>query len=178
MDASLTRDLLMTAAIFGLFAFVWFGWAQEAPPAGARLPLGIGAGIGGLLAIGFGILSAMNWDAPTALDPDGSGFRTYLIIIGVEVVIVVAGGIGLALSRWKRFVPVWVLLVVGLHFFALAPVLEMPALNILACLLVAAVAATMALARSDYQPSFVAGALAGPILLVFSGIAAVTWLTT
>ncbi len=177
MDAHLTRDLLMTTAIFGLFASVWLGWAQENPPPAARIPLGIGSGIGAILAVVFGILAAMNWDAPTALDASGAGFRTYLIIVGVEIVIAAAGGIGLALSRWKRFVPVWVLFVVGLHFFALAPVLEMPALNVLAALLIAAVALTMAAARSDWQPSFVAGALAGPILLVFSGIAAVTWLT-
>lgn len=178
MDATLTRDLLMTAAIFGLFAFVWFGWAQEAPPEGARLPLGIGAGIGGLQAIVFGILSARNWDAPTALDTSGPGFRTYIIIVIVEVVVAAAGGIALGFSKWRRFVPAWILLVVGVHFFALAPVMDMPALNVLACLLVAAVAAVMATARSDYRPSFVAGALAGSILLVFSGIAAVMWLTT
>ena len=177
MNADLTRDLLMTAAIFGFFAFVWFGWAQENPPPVARLPLGIGAGIGAALAITFGILSAMNWDAPTALDPTGAGFRTYLALVAVEVAIAAAGGIALAVSRWRRFVSVWVLLVVGVHFFALAPVLDMSALNVLAALLVAAVAATMATSRSNFQPSFIAGTSAGVILVVFSGIAAVTWLT-
>lgn len=177
MDADLTRDLLMTAAIFGFFAFVWFGWAQENPPSAARIPLGIGSGLGAALAITFGILSATNWDAPTALDTSGPGFRTYLIVVAVEVVIAAAGGIGLGLSKWKRFVPVWILLVVGVHFFALAPVMEMPALHLLAGLLIAAVAATMAFSRSDFQPSFIAGSLAGLILLVFSGTAAVTWLT-
>lgn len=167
----------MTSAIFGLFAFVWFGWAQENPPPATRAPLGIGSGIGALLAIAFGILSGLNWDAPTALDPSSPAFRTYVVIVGVEIVLAAAGGIGLALSRWKRFVPVWVLLVVGAHFFALAPVLDMPALNVLAMLLVAAVVATLAAARSGAQPSFLTGVLAGPILLVFSGIAAVTWLT-
>lgn len=178
MDAQLTRDLLLTAAIFGFFAFVWFGWAQEDPPPAARIPLGVGSGIGAALAIGFGILTAMNWDEPTAMDPSGTGFRNYLIIVAVEFVIAAAGGIALAFSRWKRFVPVWILLVVGLHFFALAPVLDMPALNILAGLLVAIVAATMALARFTLTPSFIGGALAGIVLLVFSGIAAITWATT
>lgn len=177
MDATLTRDLLMTAAIFGFFASVWFGWAQENPPPTARVPLGVGTGLGILLAIVFGILSALHWDAPTALDTSGPAFHTYLIVVGIEVVLAAAGGIGLGMSKWKRFVPVWVLLVVGVHFFLLAPLFEMPALNVLAALLVAAVAATMAAARSQWQPSFISGVLAGPILLVFSGIAAVTWLT-
>lgn len=178
MDHHLTRDLLMTAAIFGFFAFVWFGWAQEDPPPAARVPLGIGAGVGALLAIGFGILSGLNWGAPTALDTTGAAFRTYLIIVVVEVVLAVAGGIALALSKWKRFVPVWVLLVVAVHFYFLAPVFDMPALNVLATLLVAAVVVTMALARTEWQPSFIAGIQGGTILLVFAGIAAVTWLTS
>lgn len=178
MDTHLTRDLLMTSAIFGLFAFVWFGWAQENPPPAARIPLGIAAGLGLLLAVVFGILSALNWDAPSALDPSAPAFRTYLILVGIEVVLAAAGGIALGMSEWSRFVPVWILLVVGVHFYFLAPVLDMPALNILATLLVAAVAATMALARTEFQPSFLAGALGGTILLVFSGIAAVVWLTS
>ena len=113
MDAEYTRDLLMTTAVFGLFAFVWFGWAQENPLPAARLPLGIGAGIGAILAVVFGILSALNWDAPTSLEPATRAFRTYVIVVIVEFVLAAAGGIALGLSKWKRFVPVWVLLVVG-----------------------------------------------------------------
>ncbi|MDO5736368.1 MAG: hypothetical protein Q4P15_07825 [Propionibacteriaceae bacterium] len=177
MDAHLTRDLLMTTAIFGFFAFVWFGWAQENPPPAARVWLGVGSGLGMLLAIGFGILSGLNWDSPTALDTTNPTFRTYLVLVGVEVVVAAAGGIALGLSAWSRFVPVWVLLVVGVHFYFLAPVFQMPALNVLATLLVAAVAVTMAFARSNWQPSFLAGVQAGTILLVFAGIAAVTWWT-
>ncbi len=177
MDAHLTRDLLMTTAIFGFFASVWFGWAQEDPPPAARVPLGVGAGAGILLAVVFGVLSAMNWDAPTAIEASGPAFRTYVIIVIIEFVLAAVGGIALGLSKWKRFISVWILLVVGVHFFLLAPVMDMPALNILAALLVAAVAATMAAARSQWQPSFIAGVLAGPTLLVFAGIAAATWLT-
>ena len=44
-------------------------------------------------------------------------------------------------------------------------------------LLMTAVIVTMAFARSELQPSFIAGAQAGTILLVFAGIAVVTWLT-
>lgn len=178
MDDHLTRDLLMTAAIFGFAAFVWFGWAQENPPSSARIALGIGAGLGLVGAVVFGILSARNWDASSALDPSSPAFRTYLILVGVEVVVAAAGGIFLARSEWSRFVPVWILLVVAVHFYFLAPVLKMPALNILATLLVAAVVVATVLGRTTLQPSFVSGALAGPILLVFAGVAAVTWLTS
>ncbi len=177
MHAEFTRDLLMTTALFGLFAFVWFGWAQENPPSAARVPLGIGAGIGAILAVTFGILSVLNWDAPTSLDYSTPAFRVYVIVVIVEFVLAAAGGIALGLSKWKRFIPVWVLLVVAVHFFPLASVMDMPALDVLAALLIAAVAVAMAAARSGWQPSFTTGVLAGPILLLFSGIAAVTWFT-
>jgi hypothetical protein len=48
--AHFAQDLAVTAAIFGVAAFVWFGWAQEAPPARWRLPLGLGSLLGLLLA--------------------------------------------------------------------------------------------------------------------------------
>ncbi|WP_207346114.1 hypothetical protein [Arthrobacter sp. E3] len=131
MDTHFTRDLLMTAAIFSFFSFVWFGWAQERPPAGAVISLGIGSGIGLLLALAFGLLSWRNWAAPTALDPSGDSWRSYLIIVGVEVVLVAA-----------------------------------------------AVAATVVAVRSELQPSFLTGILAGPILLTFAIFAAAQWLTT
>lgn len=179
MDIDLTRDLLMTAAIFGFFSFVWFGWAQEKPPAGAATWLGIGSGIGALLAIGFGLLSWRNWDAPTALNATGSAWSTYLIIVGVEFAVAAAGAIALGVLRWTPFIPVWILLVVGVHFFALAPILRMPALNILAALLIVAAAGAIIIGvRSKLQPSFLTGILAGPILLVFAGIAATLWLTS
>lgn len=179
MDIHFTRDLLMTAAIFGFFSVVWFGWAQERPPAGAAILLGIGSGIGLLLAIVFGLLSWRNWDAPTALGTTDGSWRSYLIIVGVEFTLAAAGGIALALSRWAPFVPLWVLLIVGVHFFALAPIFGMPALSILAALLMAAAVAAMIIAiRSDLQPSFLAGIFAGPLLLAFAIIAAALWLTT
>lgn len=169
----------MTAAIFGFFSVAWFGWAQENPPAGAVILLGIGSGIGLLLAIGFGLLSWRHWDSPTALGPTDGSWRNYIIIVGVEFTLAAAGGIALALSQWAPFVPLWVLLIVGVHFFALAPIFGMPALNILAALLVAAaVAATIVAANSDLQPSFLAGIFAGPLLLAFAIIAAALWSTT
>ena len=32
IDVAYSRDLVMIGAIFGLAAFIWSGWAQEAPP--------------------------------------------------------------------------------------------------------------------------------------------------
>lgn len=62
MDNQLTRDLLMTTAIFGFFAFMWFGWAQEKPPPAARLPLGIGVSDVPLTLLGLalGIWTSIN----------------------------------------------------------------------------------------------------------------------
>ena len=44
------RDLAVNAAVLGVAAMVWFGWAQEAPPAGWSVPLGIGSVLGVLIA--------------------------------------------------------------------------------------------------------------------------------
>lgn len=172
----------MSAAVFGLFSFVWFGWAQESPPAGFAVPLGIASGVGALLAIGGGLLSWRHWDSPTALDPSGPSWRSYLVTVGVGVMAVAAvGAVALGLSPLARFIPVWILLVVGVHFLALAPILSMPALNVLAALMtvVAVAVAAVAIALATrLQPSFLTGILAGPLLLVFAVLAAALWLTT
>lgn len=33
----------MYAAVFGIFAFAWYGWAQENPPKRIRIWLGFGS---------------------------------------------------------------------------------------------------------------------------------------
>lgn len=36
-------DPVLTGAVLSHPSFVWFGWAQESPPAGFAVPLGIAA---------------------------------------------------------------------------------------------------------------------------------------
>ena len=75
-------------------------------------------------------------------------------------------------------VPVWIALIVGLHFFPLAPLLGYPALTIWAALvtLVALVSVPVA-RRCDFTPSGVVGAGTGVALLAGAVTALVHALT-
>ncbi|MGW0809068.1 hypothetical protein [Nonomuraea sp. NPDC002799] len=61
------RDQCFTTAWFGLMSFVWFGWSQEDPPRRWRIWLGAGSVLGVGIAVAFGVLTAANWDQPSAL---------------------------------------------------------------------------------------------------------------
>ena len=171
----LVRDAAMTVAIFGFFASAWFGWAQERPPEGSvKWWLTGGSVLGMLLAVAGGLLAWQNWDAGSVLDAEG-GMKLYLIILGVEFGIALLGVLVLlALSRRDYFAP-WICLVVGVHFFPLAPVMANPVLYVLgAWLTVWAFLAVRWAHRRDLLPSFTTGVGAGPALLLAAlpGVAA------
>ena len=163
------RDAAMTTAVFGFFASAWFGWAQERPPAGpATWWLGGGSVLGLLLAVLGGVMSWLHWDSGSVLSGEG-GMDLYLLILGIEFGVALLGVIVLlALGRSAYLAP-WVCLVVGVHFFPLAPVLADPGLYVLAALLtVWPFLAVRWANRRDLAPGFATGAGAGPALLVFS----------
>lgn len=81
------RDSLYTTAWFGLMTSVWFGWAQEAPPARLRTALIAGSVVGLLIAVGFGVLAGLHWSEPTALD---GRYGLFGLVVGVELLL--AGG--------------------------------------------------------------------------------------
>ncbi|MGH3447458.1 MAG: hypothetical protein ACRDP4_07530, partial [Nocardioidaceae bacterium] len=60
-DPPFVRDLAVTAVVFGVAAFIWFGWGQEAPPARWRLVLGVGSGLGLAVALIGGLLTWQHW---------------------------------------------------------------------------------------------------------------------
>ena len=89
IDVAHPRDLVMIGAIFGLAAFIWSGWAQEAPPKGLvfRIVLA-GLGVAGLALAVPSILTAIgNWSEPSAFTSGTSAFTLYLIVFWVEVII-------------------------------------------------------------------------------------------
>jgi hypothetical protein len=174
-DAPYVRDLIMTGAVFGLACFLWSGWAQERPPRRWPIVLGVLSGLGVLAAIGFGITAWLNWDAATTLTGGSEGMRSYLVIVGVEFGAIVAGAIALAIAKRTRpFVPVFVLFIVGVHFFSLAVLFQMPAMHVVAALLtitsvVALVLSLRSRDRADAPaPSFWCGILAAPLFLISS----------
>jgi hypothetical protein len=172
MTAEHVRDAAVTAVIFGFFASSWFGWAQEAPPRSWRTWLGIAAGFSLLTAVVGGLLAWRQWNDGTAFDESTS--KTFGIIVGIEFGVAGLGAGVLALLKRMEFVSAWIALVVGLHFFPLAELLEYPALHVVAALVtVAALAAIPIARRTSVAVSAVTGVATGTFLLagaLFSAI--------
>jgi hypothetical protein len=99
----------------------------------------------------------------------------YGIIVGVEFGIAAAGAAVVAVRGRGEYVASWVCLVVGVHFWPMAPVLKTPSLVVLGALLtVVAVAAVLLPRRTGVAPSAISGAGAGVALLGFAIWAAVS----
>jgi hypothetical protein len=162
------RDDAMIALILGFFASSWFGWAQEGPPAGWRSLLIAGAVLSLVVAAVGAVAAWRNWSGGSALSEPGA-WRRYAIIVGVEFGIAAAGAAGIALWGRREFIAPWVCLVVGVHFWPMAPVLKRPSLIVLGALLTAiAVAAVLVSQRTGLAPSAITGLGAGVALLGFA----------
>ncbi|WP_435091658.1 hypothetical protein [Micromonospora aurantiaca (nom. illeg.)] len=176
MDAEFAANAAATAAIFGVFGIVWFGWAQEAPPKSWRPWLGIGSVLSLAAAIIGGIVTARTWDEGNSVD-ETTG-PVFGVIVLIEVVLCAVGAIWLQQTGRTSLVPVWIALVVGLHFFPLAPLLGYPALAIWAVIVPLVALISVAVARRyDLTPSAVVGAGTGMALLAGSATALVHALT-
>ncbi|MFT8470130.1 MAG: hypothetical protein ABF661_04235 [Oenococcus sp.] len=125
------RDHTMYAAIFGFFAFVWFGWAQENPRPEWRWWLAILSIVALGIAIWGGILSVYHWHDASALS-EGKNFVWYLIFFYAELLFAVIGVILLVYLKQMSWTVVWVSAVVAIHFIALAFVFQDSGLFILA----------------------------------------------
>jgi len=170
----LVRDAAMSALILGFFASAWFGWAQERPPRTWRAALITGAVLSLAVAVLGAVLAWQNWSGASALDAPGA-MRRYGIIVGVEFTAAAVGAAVLMLRGHARYVAPWICLVVGVHFWPMAPVLGDPLLIVLGAVLSAvAVAAVVVSRRTDIYPSAITGAGAGVSLLLVAVVSAFT----
>ncbi|HJE60284.1 MAG TPA: hypothetical protein K8V84_17515 [Nocardiopsis listeri] len=169
-------DLAMTTAVFGLFSFAWFGWAQERPP-DDRVRWALGAG--SLLALGlaaYGVVRVFGAQGEGVL-ADGDNLRTYLIVVGLEFALALAGAIVLRVVDRSEYTSAWICLVVGAHFFPLASLLNQPILHLVGVLLcVWPFLAVRGARRRDVSISFATGVGAGVCLLFFDAVLALTLL--
>lgn len=167
LDLDYPRDLVMVGAVFGIAGFVWAGWAQEGPPThlGWRIVLGLLA-VGGLLLATVSVSMAIgHWSTPTALAGGTVALRVYIIVFWAEVLLAAAlAFLAIRAGRSDLIGPL-ILAVVGIHFFALAPVFGQPVLHLAAGLLTAC-AIFAALAPCDsIARSFWCGILSAPIFI-------------
>ncbi|MFE9918609.1 hypothetical protein ACFYPG_25970 [Micromonospora sp. NPDC005553] len=165
MITELVRDAAATAFVFGFFASSWFGWAQEAPPRSWRPVLIAGSVLALLTATAGGLLAWRHWSDGTAFDDDTS--RTFGIVVGIEFGVAAVGAGVLALLRRRELTAPWVALVVGLHLFPVAALMDYPLIHVVAALVtvVALAAVPMARARA-LAVSAVVGLGTGVVLVV------------
>ncbi|MEU4569798.1 hypothetical protein [Micromonospora sp. NPDC023956] len=165
------RDHAMTALIFGAFASSWFGWAQERPPRALVRPLIAGAVLSLAVAVTGGVLAVLHWSTGSALSEPGA-MKRYGVIVGIEFGVAAFGVLALALRKQAHLFPTWVCLVVGVHFWPMAPVLRSPALRVLAVVMVVVALAAWLVARRWKLPlSATTGVGAGVTLLIAAALA-------
>ncbi|MBM6399461.1 hypothetical protein [Phycicoccus sonneratiae] len=167
LDDTFARDLVMIGAVFGAATFAWAGWAQEGPPpaGGWRVVLGVLSVAGLALAGWSGVLAARNWDAATAIAPGGRGFTLYLVVFWAEVLVAVVAGMLLARAGRSDLLAPLVMLVVGVHFVALAVVFGQPVLHLVAVLLTAVAVLAALVPPGGVARSFWCGLLGAPVFL-------------
>jgi hypothetical protein len=158
------RDFAGTAAVFGFFASAWFGWAQESPPTRWKPLLVTGSVLSVVTAVVGGLLLWRLWSDGTAFD-ERTGPR-FGIVVGIEFGIAAIGAVLLTVRRRKELIPPWIALVVGLHLFPVAVILEYPLLHVVAAgVTVAAVAAVPWARRRRVAVSAATGLPTGVVLL-------------
>lgn len=170
MVTDFLRDQCFTVAWFGLMAFAWFGWSQEDPPRPWRIWLGAGAVLGIGLAVVFGLLTAANWDEPTALE---GRYPWFGALVATEVVAAGAGCLRLAGRAAPRWMAWWVAVVVAAHFLPLALLLNDAGVATVGVVqLVALGAVVPRLRRTTASTSRSAGPIMGGTLLLSAAISA------
>lgn len=164
------RDQFFTTAWFGLMAFVWFGWAQEDPPRRWRVWLGAGSVLGIGFAVAFGVLTAMNWREPTALE---GKYVWFGVLVAAEVVAAGIGCLVLAKRGSSRWMAWWVAIVVAAHFLPLALLLSDVGVAVVGVVQLVALGAVVARLRVATTPtSRLAAPIMGGTLLASAAIAA------
>ncbi|KRL04456.1 hypothetical protein FD46_GL001586 [Liquorilactobacillus oeni DSM 19972] len=167
----------MYAAIFGWFSFVWFGWAQEAPPSEWRIWLGIGAAVALITGIAGAILSFYHWHSKTALAAIAN-FNWYLIIFAAEVILILAGSLLLLWLHKEEQVAPFISLLVALHFVGLKFVFQDELLFLLAGLMLIVTFAAYPLANYLHVSlSALIGGGNGVILLGFAWVGLLRFLS-
>lgn len=161
------RDRAANALVLGIAATMWFGWAQEGPPASWLPVLTVGSAVSLVVAVAAGILTHRHRAGRSAMDDPG-GRTAYLRVVGLEVACIALGAVALAIAGQAAYLSPWILLVVGVHFVPLGRVFHLDGLRVcgMSVSVVAVVAAVVGWA-GDLLPSALAGAAGGLLMAAF-----------
>jgi hypothetical protein len=158
----------MYAAIFGIFSFSWFGWAQENPRKSWRKYIGLASAAPLLVGLAGIYLSITHWHDSTALS-DTSVFKAYLIFVYIEFFLAAVGAFLLIKLKRNEYIAPWIAFIVGIHFFWLKTIFQDPSLYILAILLIAVAAFSLFAAKKlRVANSAITGIGAGTVLFGFA----------
>jgi hypothetical protein len=161
------RERGITVVFDGFFACVWFGWGQAAAPPWLVAPLAVGTVLSVLVAV-VGVVVTTRSTGRLAVVSNPAVRRGYRITVGVEFTLAGVGAVALGTTGLAQWIPVWICLVVGVHFFPLARILENRSLVPLGALLTAIAAAALVVGlTSTVAPSTIAGPGTGLCLLAF-----------
>ena len=168
IDDAYPRDLVMTAAIFGVAAFVWSGWAQEGPPRGVlwRVVLAV-LGVAGLAVAGFAIpLAVRHWSTATAIRFEGPAWAAYLVVVAIEVVACIVLAVWASRSGRSDLIAPLILAVVGIHFIPLSFVFGQPIMAWTGVALAVLAVVAAVIPASDTARSFWCGLIGAPVFLL------------
>src|SRR5690625_2384173 len=176
MEPEYIRDYAMYIAIFGMFSFIWFGWAQENPRKNWRKYIGIASGISLVVCLIGVYLSVINWGAASVLSEKGA-FTNYLIVFYTELFVAGLGAFLFIRSKKGNYVAPWIAFIVGTHFFWLVNIFEDPSMYILAVLMIVIAGISPWLSkRFDVANSAITGIGSGTVLFCFAIIGLIRYL--
>lgn len=176
MELEYIRDYAMYTAIFGMFSFIWFGWAQENPRKSWRKYIGIASGISLFLCLIGVYFSVTNWEAASAIS-EKDKFTNYLIVFYTEFFIAGLGAFLFIRKNKKNYVAPWIAFIVGTHFFWLENIFNDSSLYILAVLMIAIAAISPWLSKKlDVASSAITGIGSGTALFCFSILGLIRYL--
>ena len=167
-DTVFLRDLAITTLVFGVAAFIWFGWGHENPPRSWRVLMITGSAVSCLMIIVGAVLTWQLWGADSVFHNQATR-RAFGIVCGVEFGLCGLGAALLASTKRQQLIAPWILLVVGAHFVPLSVIFRDPGLNVLAVAMLAGAASAVILhRRRQITPSAITALTGGGALLIFA----------
>lgn len=159
------RTMANAAIVEGFFAFLWFGWGQEGPPAVVSILLTVGAFLA-VVVVGAGVMAARRARGGPSPFSGAAAGRLYTFVVAVEFGLSGLGAAVLGATGHPDFIAAWVCVVVGVHFVPLSRIFPRIGLVVLGGLIsLVGIAAIAVGLTTEVLPSTITAMGAGGCLL-------------